>query len=272
MCPFLGFSSYGCPASKLTRTIAGFGLDPSVFLHSKWFIAAQNRPVCEEIHFTLKRQHTLMTRKTVLIAEDHPLVVEGIASVLRAEFEILGIASNGRDLIAKAEHLRPDFITMDIGMPELNGIEAASALKKSCPDTLLVCVTQHNDVEYLLAAIRAGIVGFVSKQDASGELVEAIRTVSQGRLYITHSLRNAYDKLARENPGKLKATGSPLTPRQREVLQLLAEGRSTKEIASALNISLKTVEFHRGSIADVLGLHSVAELTRYALEHRITSR
>jgi DNA-binding NarL/FixJ family response regulator len=171
-----------------------------------------------------------MGRKTILIADDHPLVAEGIASLLRSEFDVLGSVFNGRDLIDKAKHLRPDLITLDIGMPDLNGIEAARALKECCPDTLLVCVTQQNDVEYLLAAIRAGIVGFVCKQDVPGELVDALGTVLEGHLYITRSLRNAYDKLVRESPGKLKEGGSPLTPRQREVLQMIAEGKSSKEI------------------------------------------
>ncbi len=210
-----------------------------------------------------------MSRKTVLIADDHPLLVEGIASLLRQEFEVVGSCSNGRDLIIEAERLRPDLITVDIGMPELNGIEAATRLKISCPDSRLVCVTQQNDIEYLLAAFRAGIMGFVSKQDILGELVDALQTVSQGRSYITPSLRDAYSRLVRENSGKLKAGGSPLTPRQREVLQLIAEGKSTKEIAIALDISAKTVEFHRGGIAEILGLSSIADLTRYALHHGI---
>ncbi|HXU16189.1 MAG TPA: response regulator transcription factor [Terriglobales bacterium] len=213
-----------------------------------------------------------MSKKTVLIADDHPLVVEGIASILRAQFEVLGSVSNGRDLVAKAEHLKPDIVTLDIGMPELNGIEAAARLKKCCPDTLVVCVTQQNDVEYLLAAIRAGVAGFVSKQEVAGELVDALRSVLEGRLYITHSLRNVYDRLMKEYPGKLKTNSSTLSPRQRDVLQLIAEGKSTKEIAEALNISVKTVEFHRAGLTAVLGLHSVADLTRYALEHRIIGR
>lgn len=207
--------------------------------------------------------------KTVLIAEDHPLVVEGIMSLLRSEFHILGSCSNGRDLVVEAERLQPDLITIDIGMPGLNGIDAATRLKKSCPDSLLVCVTQQNDLEYLLAAFRAGVVGFVSKQDIPAELVTALRTVLQGDLYVTPSLRNAYNDLVRANSDKLKANSSPLTPRQREVLQLIAEGKSTKEIAATLNISAKTVEFHRGSITEVLGLRTVAELTRYALQHGI---
>lgn len=211
-----------------------------------------------------------MSRKTVLIADDHPLLVEGIASSLQGKFEVLGSCSNGRDLLAEAERLRPDLITIDIGMPGLNGIEAASRLKVSCPDTRLVCVTQQNDMEYLLAAVRAGMMGFVSKQDILGELVDALRSASSGHLYITPSLRNAYQQIVRENPGRLKAKSSPLTARQREVLQLIAEGKSTKEIAAALNISTKTVEFHRGSIAEVLDLHSTADLTRYALQHGIT--
>lgn len=209
---------------------------------------------------------------TVLIADDHPLLVEGLASVLRGEFNVLGSCSNGRDLIAEAERLRPDLITIDIGMPGLNGIEAAIRLKSSCPDSRLVCVTQQNDIEYLLAALHAGVMGFVSKQDIPGELVDALRAVSQGHLYITPSLRDAYSRLMLENSGKLRGHGSPLTPRQREVLQLIAEGRSTKEIAAALDISIKTVEFHRTSLAEVLGLHSVADLTRYALQHGITQQ
>lgn len=207
---------------------------------------------------------------TVLIADDHPLVAEGIASVLRSEFDVLGSCLNGRDLIVQAEQLRPNLITIDIGMPGLNGIEAAIRLKSSCPHSRLVCVTQQNDIEYLLAALRAGVMGFVSKQDIPGELVDALRTVSQGRLYITPSLRDAYDTLVRENPERLRSSRSPLTSRQREVLQLIAEGKSTKEIAENLDVSVKTVEFHRSSIAEVLGLHSVAELTRYAIRHRVT--
>lgn len=206
---------------------------------------------------------------TVLIADDHPLVAEGIASVLRSEFDVLGSCLNGRDLIAQAEQLRPDLITIDIGMPGLNGIEAARRLKSSCPDSRLVCVTQQNDIEYLLAALQAGVMGFVSKQDIPGELVNALRTVLQGLLFITPSLRDAHARLVLENAGKVRGNGSPLTPRQREILQLIAEGKSTKEIAATLGISAKTVEFHRASLAEVLGLRSVADLTRYALQHGI---
>lgn len=124
-------------------------------------------------------------------------------------------------------------------------------------------------MEYVLAALHAGVMGFVSKQDIPGELVDALRTVSQGRLYITPSLRDAYSKVALENTGKLRGKDPLLTPRQREVLQLIAEGRSTKEIAATLGISVKTVEFHRTSLAEVLGLRSVADLPRYALQHGI---
>lgn len=207
--------------------------------------------------------------KTILIADDHPLLVEGIVSILRSKFRIVGSVSNGRDLLTEAERLRPDLITIDIGMPGLNGIEAARQLKSTCPECVLVCVTQQNDIEYLLAAIRAGVMGFVSKQDILGELVEALNAALQRRLYITPSLRDAYQRLSREKSGKLRASDPLLTPRQREVLQLIAEGKSTKEIAATLNISTKTVEFHRGGIAEILGLSSIADLTRYALEHGI---
>jgi len=208
--------------------------------------------------------------RTILIADDHPLVVEGIASLLRSEFRVIGSASNGRTLLAQAERLRPDIITLDIGMPEMNGIEAALRLRSICPESTLVCVTQQNDIECLLAAFHAGVKGFVSKQDILSELVDALREVIQGRIYVTPSLREAYSRLVRDKSGRLKVGGSPLTQRQREVLQLIAEGKSTKEIAGALSISVKTVEFHRGTIAEVLGLSSIADLTRYALHHGIT--
>lgn len=211
-----------------------------------------------------------MSMKTVLIADDHPLVVEGMISLLRSQFDILGSCSNGRDLVAEAERLQPDIITIDIGMPGLNGIDAATRLKKSCPGSTLVCVTQQNDLEYLLAAFRVGVMGFVSKQDIPAELVTALRTVLQGNLYVTPSLRSVYNKLIHGESDKLRTNSSPLTPRQREVLQLIAEGKTTKEIAVALNISTKTVEFHRASIFEVLGLRTVAELTRYALQHGIS--
>lgn len=210
-----------------------------------------------------------MSMKTVLIADDHPLLVEGIASLVRSEFHVLGSVWNGRDLVIQAERLRPDLITIDIGMPGLNGIEAAVRLKDSCPASSLVCVTQQNDIEYLLAAFRVGVRGFVSKQDIPGELLDALRTVLRGDQYITPSLRAAYSRLVREHSVKLTANSSLLTSRQREVLQLIAEGKSTKEIAVALKISTKTVEFHRGGIAEVLGLSSIADLTRYALQHGI---
>lgn len=205
--------------------------------------------------------------RTVLVADDHPLLVAGISSILRTEFTVLGSCSNGRDLTAEAQRLRPDLITLDIGMPGLNGIEAARQLRTVC-SSKIICVTQQNDIEYVAAALDAGIRGFVSKQEVLGELVTALRTVSQGRIYITPSLRDAYQSLKNEGAG-LKASGSLLTPRQREVLQLIAEGKSSKEIATTLDISAKTVEFHRGCISEVLGLHSVADLTRYAMRHGI---
>jgi DNA-binding NarL/FixJ family response regulator len=208
--------------------------------------------------------------KTVLIADDHPLVVEGITNALRQEFNVLGSCSNGHDLIAEATRVRPNLITIDIGMPGLNGIEAAIRLRDLCPDSRLVCVTQQNDLEYLLAAYRAGFMGFVSKQDVLSELVDALGSVLRGRLYVTPSLRERYYNFVRENSGRMNTSRSPLTPRQREVLQMVAEGNSTKEIAAVLNISAKTVEFHRASIAEVLGLHSVADLTRYAMLHGMT--
>jgi DNA-binding NarL/FixJ family response regulator len=210
-------------------------------------------------------------RKRLLLADDHGLMLDGLARLLSTEFEIVGTAENGRVLLAEAERLKPDVIVLDIGMPELNGIEAARRLVKLVPAARLVFVTQQLDVAYVHAAFTAGAKAYVSKQSAATELLEAIKLALKDQYYVTPLVGREAAELAsvdrRRNPAEL--FGSRLTPRQREVLQLVAEGKSTKEISASLNISPKTVEFHRNSLMDELGVRTIAELTRYAIARGI---
>jgi DNA-binding NarL/FixJ family response regulator len=211
-----------------------------------------------------------MLRPRVLLGDDHHLVIEGLKSVLERHFDIVGIASNGRDLIAEAKRLSPDVILLDVSMPILNGIEAARQLKEQVPSSKLVFVTQKSDREYVQAALRLGASGYVLKQCAVSELVDAVNLVLAGKYYVTPLLRTGIPEALfhpRSNPSEL--FGQALTGRQREVLQLIAEGKSNKQIANIIGVSVKTVDFHKSRLADELGLRTTAELTRYALEHGI---
>ncbi len=212
-------------------------------------------------------------RKTILIADDHTLMLEGLARLLAAEFEVVGTAPNGRVLLEEAQRLQPDVAVLDIGMPELNGIETANRLMKILPSTKIVFVTQQLAPAYLHAAFAAGAKGYVAKQSASNELIAAIRMALEDRYYVTPHAGTEAARLASLNPKKNPAEmfGTKLTPRQREVLQLVAEGKSTKQISASLGISPKTVEFHRNSLMDELGLRSIAELTRFAVSQGIVN-
>jgi DNA-binding NarL/FixJ family response regulator len=214
-----------------------------------------------------------MAKRRILLADDHTLMLEGLSRLLASEFEIAGTAANGRDLLEKAERLKPDVIILDVGMPEMNGIEAARRLAKVLPSAKIVFVTQRLDRAYLHAAFSAGAMAYVTKQSAANELVEAIHNALEGRYYVPQLAGEAAVRFAALDPRKNPAEmfGSHLTPRQREVLQLVAEGKSSKEISAALNISVKTVEFHRNGLMDELGIRTTAELTRYAVSRGIVS-
>lgn len=201
------------------------------------------------------------------------MMLEGLQRLLASEFEIVGTAADGRALLAEAERLRPDVVVLDIGMPEMNGIEAARRLSKMLPSTKIVIITQQLEPAYLHAAFTAGAKGYVAKQSAASELVLAIRLALRDRYYVTPLAGKEAERFSplgsRNNPASM--FGTELTPRQREVLQLVAEGKSTKEIAGLLNISPKTVEFHRNGLMDELGLRTTAELTRYAVSRGIVT-
>lgn len=206
-------------------------------------------------------------RPRVLIAEDHQLVLEGLARIIEGQCELIGTASNGRELISRADELKPDIILLDIAMPLLNGIEAARQIKLKHPNTKIIFVTMQLNRDYVREAFQAGGSGYVLKQAAGSELMSAINEVQQGRFFVAPAVSGrllGHPVPTGENPAKLFST---LTGRQREVLQLVAEGKSAKEIAGLLFISVKTVEFHKKNLMEELNLHSTAELVRYAVEN-----
>lgn len=205
-----------------------------------------------------------MKRTRVLVADDHPLTLEGLRAFLEPHLEIVGTVTDGRALLDAAHSLKPDLIILDITMPLLNGINTAAQIKKSLPGVKLLFVTMHVDPAYLEAALNAGATGYVLKSAAREELLGAIESVMSGHLYITPSL--ASEQLAGFTDPSRAAAALRLSTREREILQLIAEGRSAKEIAFVLTISVKTVAFHRDNIKRKLGLRTTAELTRHAVE------
>lgn len=205
----------------------------------------------------------------LVIGDDHTLFLDALCQLLAGQYDLVGTAANGRDLIALVEQKKPDLVLLDISMPVLNGIEAMRQLKKSTPDTQFVVVTQQTNREYVAAAFKAGAKGYVLKSSAYSELSTAMHHALTGQYYVTPLIPVELSTLLdpRQSPAKLFEVN--LTPRKREVLQLVAEGKSVKEIAFILAISSKTVEFHKATIMDQLGLRTTAELTRYAIEKGI---
>ncbi len=211
--------------------------------------------------FDMKREDGVY-RPRVLLADDHMVVIEGLRSVLEPHFDLVGTVNDGRALLAAAEKLRPDAVVVDISMPMMNGIEAARRLKKSDPNIKIIFLTMHADATYASRALEAGASGYILKHSALSDLVKAIREALAGRTYTTPGLVGRRPR---------RKTVIELTPRQREVLQLLAEGHSAKEVGSILNISTRTVEFHKYRIMEDLEIHNNAELIQYAIRHRSTS-
>ena len=212
-----------------------------------------------------------MKRPRVLLADDHRIVAEGLRGLLEPEFELIGIVEDGRALLTAAEKLRPDVIVADISMPLLNGIEAVRQIKRTNEDIKVVFLTMHPDVTYAASAFEAGASGYVLKHSAPSELITAIQAALRGKTYVTPLLAGELMHFYKERPNQGDEL-SKLSPRQREVLQLLAEGHSAKEIASILDISARTVEFHKYRMMEALGLKSAAELIRYAVKHGIATQ
>lgn len=210
-----------------------------------------------------------MSRPRVLLADDHKIILEGLRSLLRDDFELVGEAANGQQMVELGMSLSPDVIVADISMPLLNGIEALRKLREAGSVVKVVFLTMHPDVVYATRALEAGASGYVLKHSASEELIEAIRTAMRGGTYLSPHVRNpAVTELLDETRRHVKET-IELTGRKREVLQLLAEGKSAKEIGGILGISARTVESHKYKMMDDLGLKTSAELVQYAIKEGI---
>ena len=206
-------------------------------------------------------------RPRVLLADDHRLVAEALKSLLAPDFVLVGVVEDGRELVKKAEELRPDVIVADIGMPQLNGIDALIRLRKNGNQVPVVFLTMHRDASFARRALDAGAAGFVLKHSASTELTTAIRAALSGRTYLTPHLAGEVLSAMREGPDHTEQPAEGLTLRQREVLQLLAQGLSAKEISSSLGISARTVEFHKYQMMERLGIHTSAELILFAIKN-----
>ena len=199
----------------------------------------------------------------ILLADDHLVVREGLRSLLEAAgFKVVGEARDGREAIKLARTLAPEVTVMDIGMPALNGVDACRELLREVPEMRVIVLTVHGEDAYVIEALRAGARGYVLKTQAGSDLVRAIGEVTQGRIYLSPSVSSAVVQafLAGAN-----SPADPLTPREREVLQLIAEGRSTKEVAGILGVSVKTAETHRTRLMGKLDIHHTAGLVHYAI-------
>jgi two-component system, NarL family, response regulator NreC len=206
---------------------------------------------------------------TVVLADDHPLVRHGVRRLLEGEeFEILGEASDGLEVIGLAEQFRPDVILLDLAMPTLNGIAAVREIVKVSPRTKIILLTMHTEEHHILEALRAGVKGCVVKTQAPEHLLQAIREVCGGGVYLSPSVSGVVVQgyLSRAEPPY-----DPLTNRERQVLQLIAEGKTTKETAVILGVSVKTAESHRSTLMEKLDIHSTAELVRYAIRRGLVA-
>jgi DNA-binding NarL/FixJ family response regulator len=212
-----------------------------------------------------------MNRARVLLADDHRMVAEGLKSILNVEFDLLGVVEDGLAMLEAAKKLRPDVIVADITMPRLNGLDALAQLKKENPRAKVVFLTMHQEAAYARRALDAGASGFVLKHSAPAELVAAIRAALEGKTYLTPAIAGEVVQQIRRDPQAGKDPVGLLTVRQREILQLVAEGRSAKEIAATFSISARTVEFHKYQMMETLGLHNSAELVHFAIKHGIVA-
>jgi DNA-binding NarL/FixJ family response regulator len=210
-----------------------------------------------------------MSRHRILVADDHQILAEGLRGLLEPEFEVVGVAADGRELLSAAKLHLPDVIVADISMPSLNGIEAAAQLRDIGVKAKVVFLTMHRDVAYARRAMEAGAAGFVLKHSVASELVTAVREALQGRTYVTPMIAGELLQSYREDESGSRDSVQPLTARQREVLQLIAEGRSAKEVAAVVKISIRTAEAHKAHILKALGLRTTADLVQYAIRNGI---
>jgi DNA-binding NarL/FixJ family response regulator len=213
-----------------------------------------------------------MNKITVLVAEDHTIVRKGICSLLeaKAEIEVVGEAEDGREAVEKVETLRPDVVLMDITMPRLNGLEATRQIKRLYPQVKILALTMYTNEEYIQQILQAGASGYVVKQAAPAELISAIQAVYRGDSFLSPSIsKTLIDEYLKHADQTVPVEQTKLTDREREVLQLLAEGNSNRDIAQKLNISIKTAGVHRTNLMEKLGMHNLTDLVKYALRKGI---
>jgi DNA-binding NarL/FixJ family response regulator len=215
-----------------------------------------------------------VNRISVLLAEDHAIVRKGLRSLLAAEvdIEVIGEAADGREAIEMASKLRPNIVVMDITMPGLNGLEATRQIKHRLPEVQVVVLTMHTAEEYIFQILRAGASGYVVKRAAPSELISAVRAAYRGESFLSPSVsRTVIEEYVRKAGALVEGDSyEELTPREREVLQLIAEGHSTRGIAELLCLSAKTVQSHRANLMRKLGIYTTAELTQYAIRKGVT--
>ena len=203
-------------------------------------------------------------RPAILIADDHQMMADGLAKLLESDFKVLGVARNGRELLEIAREQQPDLVVTDVCMPELTGVEACRKLREILPQCKTVLLSMYPHAEFVREALNAGASGYILKLAAASELQIALREVLNGNVYMS-------PEIARDVLSSILSPAPTLSPRQREVLRLVAEGCSAKEVAQRLQIKVKTAQFHKTNIMMRLGVHTTAELTKYALGHAITS-
>lgn len=212
-----------------------------------------------------------MNRPRVLLADDHRMVAEGLKSLLSADFELVGVVEDGRALLESARKLRPDVIVADITMPHLNGLDALAVLRKENPGVKVVILTMHQEPAYARRALEAGAAAYVLKHSAPAELITAIRAALRDATYLSPAVAGGVIQALQRGDAVAADPATRLTVRQREILQLLAEGRSAKEIAATLGISSRTVEFHKYQMMETLGIQHSAELIHFAIKHGIVA-
>ena len=210
-----------------------------------------------------------MKRSRVLIADDHSLVIDGLRALLEPEYEVVGAVNDGRAVLPEVRRLRPDVVVIDISMPLLNGLDCARQLCDAGCTAKILILTMHPDATLAHEALAAGASGYVLKSSPGSELKAALGDVLRGRIYLSAAVTRDMDEVMGRMTSIHEDVWARLTPRQREVLQLLAEGKSHKEVANVLNISVKTAEYHKYAILDKLGLKTNAELVQYAIRHGI---
>jgi DNA-binding NarL/FixJ family response regulator len=211
----------------------------------------------------------MMVRPRILIADDHTLVAEACKQLLEPRFAVIGVVADGRTLVKAADQLRPDVAVLDVGMPNLNGLDAAQQLKEKVPNVKIIVLTMNEDTDLASEALRRGASGYLLKTSAAGELAVAIESALRGVSYVTPRIaQKMMDNWVRD---PRQGRGKTLTARQREVLQLLAEGRTMKEIAALLRVTPRTVAFHKYKIMEDFGLKNNAGLVQFAIKQHIVS-